>query len=208
MFNKIPPNDYNSRLNNSIVRYRDHPVNLTLVDSRVFQLDPIHADSKFARLQISPDDPELDISTPPLGWINFRHPDYDASIYIERTTVRKWRQGLCQSNTCCYRLSGSSISRVGSTQHFLYSKGYEDLVLNRYQSFEVSLKKLLSGPKCHSIALSKNIALSKKDKIITVFYKLEEVGWFSADERIVKVPKEPHSWIISKYLSELPWVVE
>jgi len=173
-------------------------------------VSPIWVASKFQAKKITPDDPKLDISTPPLGYFNYSEDEYSKAVYIERLPVRKWRQGLDADdgrncNISCKGLKGNRFSIISART--IYSKGYEDLVLNEYPHLDVALSKLKSD-RVSSIAINRDIALSKFEKIISVFYKRKEVGYMEIGSKVVKVPKEENSRIITKFLNEIAWEVQ
>lgn len=206
MFNHINPNDYQSRLHNSIVRYGESPVWLQLKPGNMFTLAPLYTGSAWKQIDVIPTDERIDVSTPPLGWINYKYDGFHYAVYIERGPVRKWRQGLCSTNTQSYYLTKGRPNKF-NVKELMYSKGFEDMILNRYDTLAEAIKKLNSSD-CVSVAVSRNIAIGKKDSIYTIFYKKDEVGWMQPGKMLVKVPKEQHSHLISRFLREVPWEIE
>jgi len=209
MLNNINPGDYNSRLHNSVVCYDGYPVNLQVLNQNEFTVSPIHTESKFSSKTIRPNDVKLDISTPDLGYFNIEPGGVKMAAYIERHPVRRWRQGLCSTNCSVHLLSGDAHGRRAREEihPYLFTKGFEDMIQGRYPSVPEGLKSL-TDKKVNSVALSRNIAVSRKDDIFNVWYKRDKVGYMSPGKNIVKVPSEPMAYIVSKFLRELPWVVE
>lgn len=207
MFNKIPQNDYNSRLHNSVVLYDGRPVNVIVVDHTRFDITPIHTESKDKTISIKPDDPLLDISTPPLGWMNYGNVDNPQgyAVYLERLPVRKWRQGLCHQNSHAFVLSREGLVKRNS-RDYIYTKGYENLVDRTYPDLDTAIKFLVN--KKISIALNREIGLVMKGETVSVYYKTSEVGYFNLEDRIVHIPKETNSEIISRLLSGIKWVID
>ncbi len=209
MLNNINPRDYNSRLHNSIVCYEEYPVNLQVISDEEFSLSPLYANSKFKPKVIKPNDIKLDISTPEMGYFNIEPNGVKTAAYIERHPVRRWRQGLCSTNCTVYLLSGDSFGRRAREdgQAYMYSKGFEDMIQGHYPTVPDGLK-LMTEKKVSSVALSRNIAISRKEDIFNVWYKRDKVGYMTPGKNVVKVPSEPMAYIVSKFLRELPWVVE
>jgi hypothetical protein len=208
MYNGIRPADYTARLHNTVVCYRGFPVLLSVLGSSEFQISPVHKKSQLQPQIIKPNDPLLDISTPPLGWFDYNDPNgYRCAHYIERVPTRQFHQGLIAGNIRLYYLSGNKILG-GLDRHAHMSKGYEDLVLGNYQEVGKNLERL-KIPDVLSVALSRNIAVSKKEeKLYSVFYKREEAGYIIPGKNVVKVPNERFSAIIIRFLKEIPWEVD
>lgn len=187
--------------------YDGYPVNVSLVSNKVFHLSPVHPESDFKEIDIDPRDLKFDVSTPPLGWINSRYDGFDTAFYVERLNVRKWRQGLCNTNT------QSSVIWNGKCQKFtsanmLWTKGFEDMVMGSYPTLENAFKTLKNKSTIQGIAVSRNIAIAKRDDVYTVWYKKDEVGFIPVGSKVVRVPHEQHSKLISKFLKELTWEIE
>lgn len=211
MMNKYGPGDYQARLHNTIVRYRDTPVSLQVLDADTFRISPIHPKSAFKGKNIRPDDVLLDISTPPLGYINFMDGDgYQFASYLMREPVRRFQQGLSSRNTTTHLLTGERHRRVRDRIEYLYSEGYENLCLGVYPKFEQALSLLENDKtgRVYSYALNKNIAILKAGETIKVYFKLDEVGYIVKGSRTVRVPHDENSKIISSYLNGVGWVVD
>lgn len=208
MLNNINPRDYNSRLHNSIVCYGGYPVNLQVISESEFQVAPIHPESKFKMASIKPNDIKLDISTPDMGYFNVENGGVRMAAYPERFAPRRWRQGLCHQNTVVYTLTNDTHQkRAGAdATWYMNTKGFEDMIQGKFPSVQEGLKSI-TEKKVHSVALSKNIAISRKDDIFNVWYKRDKVGYIQPGKLEVRVPSEPMAYIISKFLRELPWVV-
>lgn len=207
MLNNVNPNDYNQKLNNTLVRYNNFPVQLTYEGGSSFIIYGIHGGSSFKKSIINVKDPLLDISTPILGWFKLEHDGIKYAAYLERLPVRRWRQGLCSSNTKISYLSRGRLSQASSTKEYIYSKGVEDMILDKYEPLDELLKSL-NNADVHSVAASHNIAIAKKDDIYTVWFKKDEVGWMKPGTKVVKIPKEENIFIISRFLRELKWEIE
>ena len=201
MFNKYRPEDYKQRLDNTIVCYNGYPVLLSVISSKTFTVAPLSAECEFEAKNILSSDPLLDLSTPPLGYFQYK----DTAMFISRNPVRKYMQGLKvnSGNYGAWMLVNGFHNDAPQT--IVMTSGFENLVLDRYPPIDECLA-LLKGFK--SIAVSRNIAICKNKDAYIVYFKKEEVGWIKPGTRVVKVPREVDSWIISKYLSELSWEVD
>jgi hypothetical protein len=185
---------------------KDFPVVVQVESSSQFSITPVWSGSKFKGKTIHADDPDLDISTCPLGYFQQRSGDYNVAYYIERLPLRKWRQGICTTNVNLTILVAGSHkpSMRGSTP--FWCEGFEKMVQNEYESFDKALK-LLQRDDYRSVPISRNVALSKSEDIISVFIKKDECGWIQNKSSLIKIPKnrEVEIRLISKYLNGLKW---
>jgi hypothetical protein len=207
MHNHINPNDYQTRLDNSIVVYDGWPVSLSVGGRDSFHLRGIWQGSNFREKDIKPADPLLDVSTPNrFGYFNYSE---KSAYFIERHPVRRWRQGVCSSNCTVYLVSGETHSRRNrdDASVYMFSQGFEKMVRGTYPTVDECLAAL-ETKEMNSIAPSPNICLSKGKDIFNVWYKKDKVGYITPGQKIVRVPSEPMSHIISKFLRELPWRID
>lgn len=211
MYNKYRPQDFTPRLDSSICLYKKLPYYLRvngdhfiLTKLSAFGTDRRNLD-KLKDMIIQTDDPDLDISTIPLGYF-FLNKNYAA--YVERIPIRKYKQPVSVTNCRINALTSKGWIRVDPEN--LYSQEMEDSVLNKFHSFNEACK-LLKANAVQSIPLHRDIALVSRSGIYVVYYKNEEVGWITPGTRVVKVPADDvshTSWVVSMYLQELDWIVE
>lgn len=206
MRNKLPPQDQQARFHNTILMYQGVPVAVTLIDGNTFSICGLHEGSPIKRKDIKCNDPNLDISTPPLGWMNIEVEKTEYAMYVVRQGLRKWQQGISGSNTKGYLLYRNALAPK-NTRDYLYSKAYDNAVRNIFLPLDICIKKIKTK-NCESIAVSRDICLSKHGDLVTVYYKMDEVAMFSPEDMVVRVPKEENSWIVSKYLNSLSWKVD
>jgi hypothetical protein len=159
---------------------------------------------------IPPDDPLFDTASPPLGYMNYK----DDVIHVTRPPVRRARQGIDTRNLSFRVLGGRGCPY--HTEHLLFSKNFEEMVLGKYPKLEAALKKLRESwkkdYKCGlSIAVTRDIALKIKETgIIDVWHKEANIGYIlPKNPNTVIVPEREDAWIISRYLAhELSWEVD
>lgn len=82
------PADVQMRLNDSMVMYKGQPMLVATEDMQVYLFDPLRGNKKFGPL--SPEDPGIDLRSPPLGYANTTRGAY----YLTRSPTRQQKQGL------------------------------------------------------------------------------------------------------------------
>jgi len=210
MLNHLNPNDYNSRLNNSICLYNGHPVNVSVrEEENTFQLTGIHPNTKFVSINIKSTDPLFDISTPPLGWMNFFSSE-NFALYVERLPVRRWRQGICSTNTRFTPLINGSLFKGGGGRDYIYTFQFEDMILGKFPSLKECISTLKKQTHTvHSIAVDRDVCLAKKDNIYTVWYKKDEVGWITPEKpNILRLAQDSNSFFVANELRKYDWEIQ
>jgi hypothetical protein len=205
MFNALHPANYEGRLHNTVVLYDGWPCLLTVQGIDRFNLTPLHSKSQFVPIVIKPTDPKLDISPTNLGWTNTTEGSLDNAVYFMRHPVRKWRQGLCETNTSCQTIL-NGLPRKLPIREYLYRKGFEDSMRGVYPTLDEAFDSLKKGAK--SVAPCREIAIVNSGDIYKVYYHMDEVGWITPGKKLVKVPRSENAYYISKWLRNLPWVIE
>jgi hypothetical protein len=205
---KIPLRDLSLKLNDTICRYKNKPVYIKVADGTLCLYELTSAGQKWFKV-IKSDDPDLDISSIPLGYIQYNHRVY----YLTRIPMRKTKQGLSAGTLRITSLKSTSNSK-GLSSALIWSQAFVDMVLDQYPSLQDSMKLLrkhysLDTKFCGEVALSRDIAISINEMgIIEVYYKTQFVGWIQPDRFTVHVPKSDLGWVISKYLSGLSWEID
>jgi hypothetical protein len=202
---KYPPADYAARLDKCIVRYAGELCQIHVETQSQFWLYDILNKGK-ALHKVVPKDARLDISTIPLGWFN-TNAGYCA--YSKRLPHRMYKQGIYiggrQSNVKVSALLPAGLQPDAPEQ--IFCEGFVDSYHGKFPSFDQGVKLITSGS-TKSVALTKDIAIVRKDKLFLVYLKEDEIGWIAPGTRIVKVPNANEAWVYSKYLAELNWIVE
>ncbi len=150
----------------------------------------------------------FDISFPDLGYINLEEKDKAEKKvlkvgFLAKKFNRQFNQGLTNRNTTLLDIEGKPIPYA----NYLYTKAVQDLIQNRYPSFEDAWG-MLKGD--NEVAISRDVALkSLKDSgLILVFYKTTNVGWVTPGSTTVIVPTSDMAWLVSKYLREFTWEIQ
>lgn len=205
---KYLPQDTSTRLHGGVCYYKNNPYRISVLGQTQLQLIPINQNkTDYPNLLISVDDPDLDVSSPKLGYINSNK----TAIYFVRTAARKYNQAVGPHNLTNYVLGASGLlGNGGGLADLFYSKAGEDMFLNNYPTYKEVLGVFNKTSQVVSRAISRNIALVKTPSSIDIYYKFDKVG--SLVERngatVAVIPSGEHAWIISKYLEEFDWVIE
>lgn len=205
---KIPVGDLGQRLDNTVCRYKGLPIHVR-AQSGKNQLQLFSLSNGKLVDEIRADDPNLDISSPPLGYVQVTK---GIVYYLSRKPARIYKQGLSNDAVLAHPLNRSV--KQGIAFNIFQNKSIEQAILGEYPPLYACLKLVKlptsDGPNTE-IAVSREIAL-KRDadmQIIRVFFKEKEVGLIlDRDPLTVITPKNDMGWIISKYLSQLNWKVE
>jgi hypothetical protein len=148
-------------------------------------------------------DPDLDLASPVLGYVNM--PEY--CLYVYRKPERKYKQTLTYGSIGWFDPSNMGVSLALRQNNIFYTKHFKDMLENIYPNLNAVLKALGNG-KIKSRAISRNVALGVDSfGIIRVYYKMTEVGYISPGTTTVSVPEGKLAWVISKYLREYSWEV-
>lgn len=160
----------NSRLYETIVRLNGEPVmvghvhgNMTCTISRDGEEEVVLLD-------------DLDLSAPPLGYVNYRR----GAVYLSRKPMRRdWRQGIRSS-----QLVSILDPDAGISTRMIMS-------CIRGGSFVPLAEALESFIERNSVALSRTVALINKGDRIAVMHRWDEVGIIE-DGKIVLTANNTH----------------
>ncbi len=203
---KYLPQDNEARINNGICRYEGVPYLISLMSNTQLQLAPLYAKTGREPFLVNINDQKIDISSPPLGWVNGK----SSAFYLMRRPERNYKQSLRIQHLSGYNHHGSSIPNDW-IHTAIFSKNGEDMFTDTYPLYKEATGRLSPGTKTTSVALSRNVCLGrdqeKPDKI-NVYYKLELVGELDVLNNTVRIPKAELAWIASKYLEGFNWVIE
>lgn len=200
--------DLEQKLHDTIIRYKGIPY-YTLVDGTNLCLRSLdNANGKIVH-SVNYRDPDIDISTVPLGYVNLD--PYKAAIYIKRLPVRRVKQGINAHNTHVEFALGTTrqiLDHYGRNG-LLYNKEFENSILGKFPPLPEALNRLRelyqeSEIETNTpIAISRDVGLSMDEQgIIKVFYQEGYVGWMPPNENTVMVgSKNNLGWVVSKYLN-------
>lgn len=194
--------DFEQRMHGGIAFYDRKPV-LVQASRGVISISDFPEQTR-AR-NIDKDDPLLDLSSPTLGYINFKN---DA-FYVARKPERKYKQTLTFGAISLWNPSTNKAS-AQSTEAIFYTKEFAAMLLGVYPKLEDVLKTLNNDTtKVKARAIDRDVCIAKDSYgIIRVYYKYDEVGHIEPGETIVRVPHTELAWVISKYLKIYGWQVD
>lgn len=205
----IPARDLHQKLDNTLCRYKGRPVYVRVDSGRAgVHIYNVH-DTNTPIDKIKATDPDFDVASIPLGYVQYR----DRVYHLARIPVRRVKQGLDIRSIRVRNLDGSGGDIL--VNHLIFSKEFEEMVANRGNRLSDVLGYLRAQSKkdnsrVYERVLSRDIALGiNKMGIINVYFKGVHVGWMQPDKDIVHVPSDEMGWIVSKYLShELSWKID
>lgn len=200
---KFSERDISQRLDATVCRYRGHPYYVRYRDRNLLTLYTLDSGGKKEYLSIHPNDEDFDISTVPLGYMQF---DPNTVVYLSRKPSRMWKQGLSPDGLQIVFHNANIVRYANVT---MLCSAFQNMVLDVYPSLNEALSELRRSEKDKEIAISRDIALKINInlKLIYVYYKTEEVGWIVPDTNIVMVPSSEMAWIVSKHLNGFTWEV-
>lgn len=207
----IPSRDLSQKIGNTVCMYGNEPVFVEVLgrgnNIRIYFLGK---ENQFK--EITTDDENFDISSPPLGYMKDRG---NRVFYLTRSPVRRSRQGLDHRSLKARRIpildnNGQKISLdpYGVNDVF-HDPGFYNMVTNRYPPVDLAIDNLVrqhkENPEKHyEEAISRQFGLTiNQVGIINVFLKNELVGWIPPNSLTVQVPSSEKGWVISKYLSHI-----
>ena len=145
------------------------------------------------------DDPELDISSLDLGYVNIQNP-VACAVYLARTGARRYKQGI-DLNALSYAVLVPPGLSFGVSGEMMFCQGFLDAYEGKYPSLKEAIK--LIGAGARSVALSTDVAVMRDKDLFKVFIKGDEVGWMKAGTTIVNVPKTDTSWLSTYFLERI-----
>lgn len=201
---KIPDRDLAQRLDNTICLYRQVPY-LVRIDGPQVQLRDIPT-SKIVEI-IKSDDPDFDISTIPLGYVQWG----PQVVYLGRRPARIWKQAFSAENMSVKSIGGDDAAFRDANRPFtLRSREFLNMIRNDYPVLDQVLEDFRLRKEAKEIAISRDIAVQYNSNlhITYVYYKTQQVGFILPNTRRVIVPSTDFGWIVSKYLNGLSWEIE
>jgi hypothetical protein len=195
MRNKYKGDDVRSRLHGTIIRFKNHPY-LVDVEPGTSSLGLHDLESGDLVVRVEPDDPNIDISSLPLGYVNLEK--LKIAVYIKREPLRRFKQGVVIQD-----LTQRSLSDEGSIGlRHVHGKGLVDCVINRYPTMDKALLNITrDGWK--SVAIDRDIAFKRTGSTLSVFLKDEEVGIMKLGSNRVTIKKTDVSWVHKELLEKV-----
>lgn len=195
--------DLIDRLHNTICRY-DGSAFLVSVQSKnlIYLCDAVTGKTM---KEIKPSDPEFDISSPEIGYVNLIVNKYGEEnnkvFFLERNPYRKFRQGLYPECCTLYTIHGDQ-DRNYSTGDFFRRQGLIDSIEGRFPTFREGLVKLRNGSD-KQIAISRDIAMEgMKSGLIVVWCQGNDVGYIRHDGHQIEFQEDDTSWVVKRMLEK------
>lgn len=202
---KIPDRDLAQRLDHTFCRYRGVPYYVRYYDADMLQLNDINSKKQVSI--IKSDDPEFDVSSIPLGYMQM---DVTRVLYLYRQPSRLFKQGLSLDNIGIYQPYQESRLRASASGVSFFSKAFIRCLEGVYEPLDIAIEFIKTYTADCQKAIDRDVALISKEgnpRAIFVHYKNKEVGWIPKNQKVVIVPSNEDAWIISKYLSNYNWEV-
>lgn len=167
--------DVQLRLNQCIAFYRGCPYLLLPVENTTnVKLGAVYRGHEAPDLNkvVSANDPELDTSSPELGWFEYENNFY----YAARAPVRRQKQGISRDNVSIF-LGEKDLMRNAGIGTLLFTKGFYKMLLNDYQTLPDSISRIRRAKALVSsdvygdqndakrVAFSKKFAIEKRDDV-------------------------------------------
>jgi hypothetical protein len=194
--------DFEQRMNGGVAYYDGKPVIVGASRGLITIVDfPEQINSR----NIRKDDEKLDLTSPSLGYVNFKNHAY----YVYRKPERKYKQTLTYGSVGLYDPS-SNKPVTERAEALFYSKEMAAMFAGIYPKVGDVLKVLGSDlNKVKARAIDRDVCIAKDSYgILRVYYKFDEVGHINVGETIVRVPHTELAWVVSKYLKVFGWQVD
>jgi len=194
--------DLSARLDRTFIRYRGRAYYCRVVADGMLSLQRPYLNKDEGTVQtVASNDPDLDVSSLPLGYIQWG----SNAVYLKRQPGRRYKQGVDISSVCA---NPNSMP----IEELLFSESFANMTDNKYPTMASVVKFIKSNKSLRvgtsSLALSRDVAIFWSGKVFKVRYKNEEVGYIDPkNPLVVEVPSESMSWVVSLYLSDFTWRV-
>lgn len=176
-------NDVHMRLNGCLVRYKDIPYYCVSSQDNDGMHVLLYSLGKMTpKHSVHSSDVELDVSSVPLGYVNYS----DEAYFMQRIPMRRQRQGVSSGNTNVCKVGGDYNVSVPTSQ-IIKSKGMHDSIRGIFPSYQEALKRLRSQEQ-ESVAISRKLAMEIDDLgIIRVHLNETPIGWVG-ETNVVSIP--------------------
>lgn len=188
--------DMCTRLDGCVIRYKGRPVwsshygkwHLSLQD--LITGDTVQVDGNT--------DDDLDLTSAPIGYVNFPHGCY----YISRAPHRKFKQGLTTSN-CSKFFEGPQEDDCWSIRHIIPSLSLGSTILNQFPTPQNALNDL-RYTRIPSVAFNRRFAFMKDEAgLIKLRHMTRTIGWVDPKTSKLTIPPELSTSIFDTRLSAM-----
>lgn len=187
----------NRRLNHTIVRYRGKICEVQSWRPDTLDLVVFYLEGTVDNHLIHSSDIDLDISSVPLGFINYK----ESSFYIQRIPIRRQTQGV--SPEVCYFHPIHKKTKQANGWNLLKSKDFVQCANNKYPKF-LSIFKGIKDNKILSGAFHKRFALVQDDLgIVKIKHLTDTIGWIPPKEEHVILPDSIQNPIFQKFFTSI-----
>jgi hypothetical protein len=193
MRNKYKGEDLKNRLHGTIIRYRGFPYFADIRDQTV-RLNDLVNGTLFA--QVEPDNPDLDISSVPLGYVNLTK--HKIATYVRREPLRRYKQGVDINY-----VSQKALNEDGAlSNQYLMGQEIVDCIMDKYPPLKVALN-MITKDGWSSVAISRCVALRRKGGIVSVYLKDSVAGTLKLGTNTVVIKRDDLSWVKKKALESI-----
>lgn len=207
---KYSARDLNQRLGDSIIRYKGIPYWVDVDGARLMLTNLVTKTNDFI---VNSKDVDLDISTIPLGYINYvnKSTKENRVYYCSRKPLRLYKQGVDRRTLKVTNLENENEVNSDLKNALMFSQGFVDMVVGQFP-FKTIMDAVhhlnKSEKEEEEVAFSREIALKRtKLQTINVYFRDEIVGYLAANSNILQVPSNEKGWIVSRYMNGLGWIV-
>lgn len=189
-------NDVASYLMGTIVLYKGLPHSITGQTGRTIEITRVDLDKRF---DVQKSDPELDVGTVPLGYVNYNRRVY----YLQRIPRRQWRQGIRPENLECY-VDDQKASSTRNIRPILSSSSFVKAIKGDYPTF----KRVVKDPEAPQfVALSRDVMVKGVGKGSWEIFHQKELAGQATSRGKVTLIEGPCKWVLEDELSKINWKV-
>jgi hypothetical protein len=191
--------DIKKYLDECFIRYNGVPYYASVDGLNVHLID---LETRQATAVVRGDDPLLDISSIPLGYVNIGR---DYCLHIKRYPYRKWKQGVCMAN-----IQVSIIGRTADagriTKDHLICQEFKNSILGNFPNWTTAFRMLSTKERC-SVALSNSVGVKRNDHTLEFLVDEQVIGYIDLREKnfsVVNTKKSEFSWVYNLEISKIP----
>lgn len=176
--------DVHRRLDGSIVRYKSRPVHLSWRDGmQLIAVDLLTNE----QIRVDANDVDLDISSPPIGYVN----DKKYAWYFSRVPMRMQKQGLIPRHCVYLREDGSAEAVFQPMGHWnVHTSAIARCILNEYPELGRAVQNIVDG-KVISMAFTRRFSLeSLKDGVLYLNNRGNHIGYYMVEDKSFVLPSE------------------
>lgn len=201
MRNKYKGQDVKNRLTNTIIRWKNSPVICkTTDDGTVLNLYSLKNRSALLA-SVDPDDPDIDISSITLGYVQFGG-EYNCAVYIRRLPRRIYKQGI-DVNYLEYIPLSQRFTKNNVDVGQMFTNSVYDSLCDVFPSFNRALLSITKSG-FESVALSKDVAIIRDKGTLKFHLKGSEIGFSNMSEpKDIVIAKNEASWVYKSILSNI-----